>query len=424
MTFELIRAGPVTLSGKVQPEPLEHISGATSIMARWPSTAVARHPGAARGASRAGALLFAGLQLRLDRGRARRAISTRFGACWRRGIGFYRVEKLGEGDSTGSLKCTDVDFATELEGFKAAYRHLIKEPQGLARTDFHARPFDGRDPGPFLAAETAPRGVAAYGTVVRNWADYHHDFDADPDFLLAARIPPNSEGSEWQRDPIRMFYFRRYPAEIAKARPDMPKQCARASPGTARRDVRPRFKFAQARVAGADRGVEDEQDQRAGALWRIGHGRATDVDHRYLADIANYWRPGSGTYVEVPNTGHGMDLIGSRAAIRERNRAGAPTLDRRIQSQGRDALAEWIKASLAKHAAGRLGRRRAFADQQVLDVGERRSVISLLRVRTTRRSTSLWSSLRSTPSAFGGAMIASASESLLRRGCEAGRRRP
>ena len=115
----------------------------------------------------------------------------------------------------------------------------------------------------------------------------------------------------------------------------------------------------------------------------------TDVDHRYLADIANYWRPGSGTYVEVASTDHGMNLVGSRDAIRQRNREGGEPLTGEFNPRVVDALAEWIKASLAKPPLGGLGRRGAFADQEVLDIGERSIGHFLVEGQTTRRSTSL-----------------------------------
>ena len=36
-----------------------------------------------------------------------------------------------------------------------------------------------------------------------------------------------------------------------------------------------------------------------------------NTDQKIIADLANFYRPGSGTFIEVPDTGHGMDLIGS-----------------------------------------------------------------------------------------------------------------
>ncbi|MFN8734449.1 MAG: alpha/beta hydrolase family protein, partial [Hyphomonadaceae bacterium] len=43
------------------------------------------------------------------------------------GIGSYRIEKLGMGDSLTSTPCLKTDFALEMEGFEAGYQALIKD---------------------------------------------------------------------------------------------------------------------------------------------------------------------------------------------------------------------------------------------------------------------------------------------------------
>ena len=269
-----------------------------------------------------------------------------------RGIGFYRVEKLGEGDSIGSLKCVDADFATELEGFKAAYRHLLKERKIPPERIFMLGHSMGGIQAPFLAAETAPRGVAAYGTVVRNWADYHHDLDATQNFLIGGADPAQTaRDSETNRDLFRMFYFQKMsPAEIVKARPDFAEALRNSFAWDGKEGMFGRhYLFAQQLASLAL--IDAWKNSKTNVLALYGGSdmvALTDIDHRYLADIANYWRPGSGTFVEVADTGHGMELLGSRAAIRERNRAGGPPLEGEFNPKVADALAEWIKRSLEK----------------------------------------------------------------------------
>lgn len=269
-----------------------------------------------------------------------------------RGIAYYRVEKLGEGDSVGSLKCQDVDFETELEGFKAAYRHLVNARKIAPERIFMLGHSMGGIQAPFLASEIAPRGVAAYGTVVRNWADYHHDLAATQNFLIGGADPATTAmESEATRDLFRMFYFQKMsPAEIVKARPDYAQALRDNFAWDDKEGMFGRhYKFAQQLSSLAL--IDAWKKSRTNVLALYGGSdmvALTDVDHRYLADIANYWRPGSGTFVEIADTGHGMELLGSRQAIRERNRAGGPPLEGEFNAKVVDALADWIRRSLEK----------------------------------------------------------------------------
>ena len=357
VTFDLVRGGaPVKVSGTAMPKPLEDYRGATADYG-----SLAFRDGRLRdilvtpdGAPDAPVLFYLqGYSCGSIEGGPAGGFYQRLGQeLVARGIGYYRVEKLGEGDSVGSLKCVDVDFATELEGFKAAYRHLVGARKIAPERIFMLGHSMGGIQAPFLAAETAPRGVAAYGTVVRNWADYHHDLDATQNFLIGGADPARTaKDSEANRELFRMFYFEKMsPAAIAKARPDYAEAMRQSFAWDGKEAMFGRhYAFAQQLASLAL--IDAWKNSKTNVLALYGGSdmvALTDVDHRYLADIANYWRAGSGTYVEVPDTGHGMELLGSRQAIRERNRAGGPPLAGQFNPKVVDALAEWIKASLAK----------------------------------------------------------------------------
>ena len=71
-----------------------------------------------------------------------------------------------------------------------------------------------------------------------------------------------------------------------------------------------------------------------------------DTDHRLIADIANYYRPGTGRYVEIAGTEHGMTKVGDRSAFRLANIAGAagrPEFNPEIGA----TLVDWIRSSMA-----------------------------------------------------------------------------
>lgn len=130
-----------------------------------------------------------------------------------RGVAYYRVEKPGMGDSEGGSQCVDINFANELAAFGAAYEHLIKV-RGVApdRIFMFGHSLGGMQ-APLLASKVPPRGVAAFGTVFRNWADYHHEVDAYQTFLFSGDHPGASvTTAEQNRELMHRFYFERQSA--------------------------------------------------------------------------------------------------------------------------------------------------------------------------------------------------------------------
>jgi pimeloyl-ACP methyl ester carboxylesterase len=276
-------------------------------------------------------------------------------ALLREGIGFYRVEKAGIGDSAGGVNCTDIDFAIELDGFRSAWRHLV-ETRGIdADRVFMLGHSMGGFQAPFLAAERPPRGVAIYGAGLRNWADYNLDLIRFQSFLFFGQDPVTAaEQAESYREALRRFYFgREAPAAIAAGS----EINARALRETMNWDGGERvlgrhYKFTQ-----------DLAHQPLTAAWRDArtnvlamYGEADlvalfDEDHHIVADIANHYRPGSGRYVEIARTAHGMDIVGDRQELRRRTVAAAgaiPTGD--FNPEIARVLAGWIRESLARPA--------------------------------------------------------------------------
>jgi pimeloyl-ACP methyl ester carboxylesterase len=357
VALELQRGGkPLTLRGKAQPRPLEKYSNATVDYG-----SVAFGGGRLRdvlvmpaGVPDAPVLYFIqGFSCGSVEGGARDELYYRLGEeLVARGIGYYRVEKVGQGDSQGPLKCQEVDFRTETDGFRTAYRHLVEQRKVVPDRIFMFGHSLGGLTAPLLAAETAPRGIAVYGTVVRNWADYHRDLDATQSFLISGEDPAETAAiADRRRDVIRMFYFDKMaPAALARARPELVDGLRNAFNWDGDKAIFGRnYLFAQQLAALPL--LDAWKKSRTNILSIYGGSdmvALTDVDHRYLADVANYWRPGSGTYVEIADTDHGMALVGSRDAIRARNRSGGEALSGPFNVKVAEALAGWIKASMAR----------------------------------------------------------------------------
>ena len=138
--------------------------------------------------------------------------------------------------------------------------------------------------------------------MVRNWADYHHDLDAAQSFLISGTDPAEAaKVSERQRELIRMYISEDVPGQIARVRPDYADAMREIFAWDSKERMFGRhFLFAQQSAALPL--IDAWKTSKTNVLALYGGSdmvALTDVDHRYLADIANYWRPGSGTYAEV-----------------------------------------------------------------------------------------------------------------------------
>ena len=269
----------------------------------------------------------------------------------RRGIGFYRVEKPGMGDSAGGAPCATIDYATELDAFRTAYRHLITARGVDADRVFMLGHSLGGLEVPMLAAERPPRGVAAYGTVLRNWADYYRDLvQFQPYLFEGTDLAAQSARAEQMRELLRRFFFLR----------DDPAAIAAADPAYAA-GLREFFGWdgGQLMFGRSFKFMQDLAHQPVVAAWRDArtnvlalYGESDmvalfDTDHKLVADLANFQRPGTGRYVEIPRTGHGMDLIGNRQEVRARTRAEGNVPQGEFNPAVADALAAWIRDAMA-----------------------------------------------------------------------------
>jgi len=269
-----------------------------------------------------------------------------------RGIAVYRIEKPGMGDSAGTPDCFKSDFDTELAAFEAGYRTLTG-PRGVDPDRIFILGHSmGGIQGPFVAAKAAipPRGLAVYGTPVRNWHDYYMNIAGWQDFLMAGGDPvANAKTAERVRATANeVHHGTRTLAEMA---------------------ADPKFSVGL-RDMGWDggelisgRSLEYWRDIAALDLttaWRDSrtrvlsfHGESDLVaidaeDQKLIAEIVNHYRPDSAVFVNVPKTDHLLKLVGDPKALREANRTAG---DRGPASgpynpQVDAILADWIERSM------------------------------------------------------------------------------
>lgn len=244
------------------------------------------------------------------------------------GWGFYRVEKPGVGDSRGGLPCTQRDFDEELQAFQMAYDHLI-DVRGVSvdRIVLLGHSMGGLQ-APYLAARRPPGGVIVYGTVVRNWADYHLDGGLWQPFLYGGEDPAQSADNDQARRIVDAFFWQQKPpSEIAKLSGISPSYVQQLLGWDGNINAYGRhFRFLQSLSRTTQ--IEAWKDVTVPVLSLYGGSDLVALssrDHRLLVDVLNYYRTGSAQFVEVAGADHDMriapDPAGFRKFVREN---GAP----------------------------------------------------------------------------------------------------
>lgn len=268
----------------------------------------------------------------------------------KRGIATYRIEKPGMGDSMRTPACADVDFATELEGFRAGLQALIKTHKiAPSRIVIFGHSMGGIQ-GPLLAAENGKLGgVATMGTVLRDWRDYLGEVFWIQGFFSANEDPvENAEAGASARRVLDRIFIERAPlAKIAADNADDAKVLKEFLDWDGGERFMNRNAGYWAGISGQNL-VKAWRDANAPVLAMYGESdfaAMDDRDHRLIVDLVNFYRPGTAKYVLLEKTGHSFGLDGTRAEAAAKNKAaggatGAPLGP--INPKVATELADWV----------------------------------------------------------------------------------
>jgi len=69
-------------------------------------------------------------------------------------------------------------------------------------------------------------------------------------------------------------------------------------------------------------------------------------DHRLIADVAEFKRPGTASFIEIPGTSHAMELVGSPRDFRLHVMTNGSFPSGEFNPQVADALADWIETAM------------------------------------------------------------------------------
>jgi pimeloyl-ACP methyl ester carboxylesterase len=233
-----------------------------------------------------------------------------------------RVDRPGCGDSEGG-PCRDVDFDTELEGYKQGLRALRQLDFVAPDNVFLFGHSQGGIVAPLIAAEAPVRGIAVYGTASGTWfesvlgqrrrltsLDGTKAADVDREVLAQARfwypllvekktpreiLNDNSElrnlgwGSDGTYVGDRHYAFHHQMADknlaeawttVAATRLSVVGQVA--SPAAATEPLHPRVL----------------------AIWGTTDWLSTKSQHTWIAEVVNRVKPGNGTFVALDSIDH------------------------------------------------------------------------------------------------------------------------
>ena len=254
-----------------------------------------------------------------------------------------RVEKPGCGDSEGG-PCEDVDFETELDG----YRQALKALKGLDGVDSANVFLFGHSLGglwaPVVASEEPVKGVAVYGTVLKPWYEYELENRRRQLILSETPYPAIDADLRAFTSFLHALYFdKKSIEEIGKEHPELREMTRSLSPDGSHMYGRSVTFMRQ--VAGLRMSDYWEKlDCHVLAAWGKAEYISTESDHRQLADLINARHPGHGTFLALEGMDHGFHRASSAKDRFKDARAGVQSEFNPLITQ---TLLAWAE-SLAK----------------------------------------------------------------------------
>jgi pimeloyl-ACP methyl ester carboxylesterase len=267
----------------------------------------------------------------------------------RRGFVTLRVDKPGCGDSEGG-PARDVDFDTELEG----YRQALEMLKGRGDVDVDEIFIFGHSMGgvmaPLLVAENPVRGIIAYGTISRTWTEYMLE-NTRRQMDLGDASP--AEIDRYVRTEAALLAYlyseKLAPKVIAERYPNLRSHLAQTVTEDKYVFDRSLTFFRQL----ADKNLAEAWQNFGGnvlAIWGKGDYVSNEDDHALIARIVNRYHPGNGTFRALGGIDHGLNRSSSQ---RESFAASQSGQGREFNPAFLEICHAWIKGTLASPASAK-----------------------------------------------------------------------
>lgn len=250
-------------------------------------------------------------------------------ALTRKGIVVMQIEKTGMGDSKGT-PCRECTFEEELAGYKAGLAAIKKLDYVNPDQTFLFGFSMGGVIAPMIASENPVKGIIVYGTVARNWQEYE---------MENTRRQAEMTGTSYDQiaDNMRIKERALHHLMVEK---QAPQDIIAKYPETASfLRIYPQHYVYFQQVA----------DVNLSAHWLktnahvlAVHGKADFVsfarDHALIARIVNGKTPGKARYMELPDSDHWLNKMGTMQQSMQNARNPKNTKNYRLL----DIAGDWI----------------------------------------------------------------------------------
>ena len=231
----------------------------------------------------------------------------------RSGMVFVRVERSGTGDSEG-VACSDLDYDTEVRHYREALDQIAGHPWIDGDRIILFGNSLGATIAPLVAQGTKVAGIAVQGGGAVTYLERMINFDRIYLERSGKYRPEQIHEEMTRRIPFHVEYLLngKNPEQIERERPELAgvwqsiRGAAEAPPHYGRpyawhqQAATKNFLEAWTRVEAPVLVIHGEYDQ-----FEPRHG------HELIASTINALRPGTATFVQVPNADHGLDVYTS-----------------------------------------------------------------------------------------------------------------
>ncbi len=231
-----------------------------------------------------------------------------------KGYVIFKTEKPGMGDCQGTGECDEIDFFTELSAFQAAYDQLDKY-EFIDRDNIF---IFGHSIGGVIASllkqSLKAKGIAVYGTVVNSWFEYFVETNRLQNIFMGADYMEND--LQFHKKLPFLYEFmvlKKSPKELAKD--SVNKEILEKEwqwDGGNKIMSRNYLYWQQLQEPG-----QIEAWKNTGSfvlsIWGAADFVAFSPDeHKTIADVVNYYHPGKGKYMEIPEIDHSFTKVADR----------------------------------------------------------------------------------------------------------------
>jgi pimeloyl-ACP methyl ester carboxylesterase len=262
----------------------------------------------------------------------------------RRGFMTLRVDKPGCGDSEGG-PARDVDFDTELDGYRQALKMLKARGDVDADRIFIFGHSMGGVMAPLLAAEVPVRGIIVYGTITRTLTEYLLEN------TRRQRELADSDPSAIDRDLridgallTHLFTEKVAPKDIVAHYPHLRERLEQSITEDNYFFDRSLTFFRQL----ADKNLGAAWESFGGhalAIWGKADFVSNEDDHALIARIVNRDHPGQGTFLAMDGIDHGFNRAATRRESFERGQSRQPG---QFNPAILDVCRAWVDKSAAR----------------------------------------------------------------------------